>query len=168
MNLPGRKVPKKPAVHRAQADVICRLSLGLDLLEEPTRFACRKQRVNCQPGSLSKKGLQALLTKVLAKVRRAPALPDHGWAQRAAGEALPRENCLTLVGNSDRRELVRGDLADAGADDGFHCLPNCKRILLYPSRMRKRNLHRHRGPRHDSRLAIDDDGLGVRRALVNG
>ena len=37
-----------------------------------------------------------------------------------------------------------------------------------PSGLRKRNLHQHRGLRHDPRFAINDDGLGVRRTLVDG
>ena len=167
MNVAGRKIPKKPAIHGAQADVLCRLSRGLDLLEQPTRLACGEKRVNGQSCSVAKKRLQTLLAKVLAKVCRAAALPDHCRSKRLPAGTIPRQDCFPLVRNSDRREFVRRDLTDAALNDSLHRFPNGERILLDPSRLRKRDLHGHRGPRHDLRFAINNNGFGVRRPLVN-
>ena len=168
MNVAGRKVPKKPAIHGAQADAVCRLSHGFDPLEQPTRFACGEKRINGQPCAVAKNRLQTLLAKVLAKVCRAAALPDYCRSKRLPAGTIPRQNCFPLVGNSDRREFVRRDLTDTAVNDSLHRFPNGERILLHPSRLRKRNLHRHRCPRHDLRFAINNNGLGVRRPLVNG
>ena len=104
---------------------------------------------------------------MLTKVGRAAALPNYGWPQRFSTRAIPRENCLALIGNSDRGESVGRDLLEAAIDDGLDRLPNGEGILLDPARTRKGDFHWERGLGHDLALAIDDDCLGIRRSLIN-
>src|SRR5205814_123352 len=99
----------------------------------------------------------------------AAVLPDDGPAQGFAGPGIPHQRGLTLVGDTDRQEP--GRLHPAAAEDLAHrggdALPYLLRLVLDPARtgIVLGDLPDRLG--HDAHAAVDQEGLGLRRALID-
>ena len=121
----GGQVPRKEAVHRAEAQLalLRPLPRAGDGVQHPLQLRAREVGVRHQAGAVPEHVAQAVLFQPLHQRRGAAALPHDGVAQRLAGGPVPQERSLALVGDADgrdvlnvhagllHRDLQRGDLA---------------------------------------------------------
>ena len=166
----ARQVPEQPAVHRAHAELAGRrprLAVRRRV-QQPAQLAGREHGVDGQAGAGRDLRAAALGAQALAEVRRAAALPGDRRADGGAAGALPGHPGLALVGDADggqgRGAGRREALVDALADG----LPDGAGVLLHPAGLRVLDGHGPRGLAHDGAPLVDEDGLGVGGALVDG
>ena len=110
----------------------------------------------------------SLARELGAKLCGAAVLPDDGVGDRPARRPLPYDRGLALIGDADCRDRVRPDLAKHGAADMKHGPPDLLGIVLDLTRrridLRERHLRRGAG----LALAVEQDGAGARRPLIDG
>src|SRR5262249_11151196 len=105
-----------------------------------------------------------------AEIGRAAILPDEGTANRLAVFAVPEQACLTLVGQSDRRDVFRRHTCrgEGLRHDGAHALPDLLGIVFDPARPRVMLRQLLGGAAGAAAAGVVDDGPGTCCPLVDG
>jgi hypothetical protein len=141
MELPAGQFPKQPAVHgpKGQPSGLSELARTWHLIEDPGDFAGGKIGINQQAGSLLNQGFMPRRLELVAKAGGATVLPNHRVVNRLPGFAVPHHGGLSLIGDSNRRNVPRprlGAAQDLDRHGDLGC-PDFFRIVLDPSRARK-------------------------------
>ncbi len=164
------QVPQQPAVDGAEADLAGRGSgttIGR-LVEQPAPLAGGEAGIERQPcARLDLRGVTGTAQSV-AEVRGASALPRHHRAHGRTTITLPGHARLALVGDADAREGRSPGALEDLVDTLAHALPDGIGVLLHPARLGVLDVHRPRGLGHHRPNRVDEDGLGVAGALVDG
>jgi hypothetical protein len=161
-----RQAPDQPAIDRTGEHIAAPGALGeFAILQQQFEFRRREIRIDDQAGEFSdaiRLGRQFRATR-----RGAPVLPDDGRPHRATGPAIPENDGLALVRNSDgaRRQLR---LLDGFAPGGHRPLENFFRIVLDPARPRVVLGDLSVSSTRDPPVFGDDEAGGAGGSLVNG
>src|SRR3972149_5107151 len=138
-------------------------------VQEPLPLRAGEVGVQQQAGALAEERLQAAGAELLARPGGAPVLPDDRVGDGAA-RAVPDERRLALVGDADGGDVAgvggrfRQRLA-GGLDLGP---PDRLRVVLHPAGARVYLLERLLGGGDGRAGAVEQDGAGGGRALVEG
>ncbi len=170
--LAARQAPDEPAVDRAEDEVA---GLGprpraLDLVEHPGDLGAGEIAVDQQARLLGDGVGVALGDQPLAQPRRAPVLPDDGVVDRLAGVPVPDERRLALVGDAEPGEVGGGDLrlGDRLAHRVHGRSPQILRVVLDPAGAGEMLRELELPDPHHTAFAVEHDGAGRGRALVDG
>ncbi len=170
VQLPARKVPHQPAVHRAEGEfaALCPFARTRNLIEQPGQLGRRKIRVDHQAGFFPHKRFGAVGLQFCAGVRRAPVLPDDGRVHGLPRSAFPQQGRLALVGDAEGGDVVR---LQAGPGEGFPrhgqlVAPDVQGVMLDPAGLGivLAQLLLRLGA--NAAIAVEDDGAGTGGALV--
>ena len=134
---PGQ-IPGKPALDRAGGEIA---ALGPcarsgNRVEQPGELRGREVRLDRQPGETAHACLRATGDELRAPVGRARVLPDDRVCNRDARGALPDDDRLALVCDSDPGHAVEVDLRQDVASARGDRLEDLERIVLDESRLR--------------------------------
>ena len=112
----------------------------------------------------------ALGPKLLAERIAAPALPDQGVMQGAAGGAVEYQHGLALVGDAQAGEIGQDGAIAFGnfPDDGEDILPDFLGIVFHPAGLGINLAMIAGGFVHDVARDVEEHRLGGGSALVNG
>src|SRR6185437_794186 len=139
-----------------------------NVIEKPTDLCGRKERIEAKPRSGFDKRLDLRAVQWREPLGRAPALPSHTRSERLTSGAIPEQNGFTLVRNANRGKLdVRSERQTLG-DRRLNRLPDGLTGLFRPTGLGMSHRQRNRGARNDGTGGVDQERLGVCRALVNG
>src|SRR5215203_5279413 len=99
----------EPGVHGAQSHltVLGPLLEPLHVVQEPGDLRTGEVGVDDEACLVGDHLVVALLTKLAAEGRASPVLPDDGVVDRLAGLPIPNDDGLALVGDPDRRYVLR-------------------------------------------------------------
>ena len=138
------------------------------LVQDPLHLRAAEISVCYQTGLLFDDCVKTFSLQLVAAPGGAPALPDDGVVDRLAARLLPQDRCLTLVGDSQRRNFV--DL-DPGVEHrllrGLQLAPpDFLGIVLNPSRPRIDLAKISARLARDPSSMIEEKCLGAGRALI--
>ena len=91
----------------------------------------------------------------------------HG-PTRLARRPLPDQRRLALVTDRHSRQIGPVERREALLDGRAGAAPDLQRVLLDPARLRIADRRGLAAARQDAAGGVDDQGFGIRRALVNG
>ena len=136
------ELPDQPGLHRSeqQLALLCKLSRTLDIIENPLDLRRGKIRINDQSRLLTVRLLKSLCLQCIRNVRCSAALPHDRIVDRFSGLLIPDNRRLTLVGDTDRRNIRRrrADHVHRLDRHAKHCRPDLIGIMLHPARIRKK------------------------------
>ena len=136
------ELPDQPGLHRSeqQLALLCKLSRTLNIIENPLDLRRRKIRVNDQSRLLTVCLLETLRLQCIRNVRSSAALPHDRIIDRFSSLLVPDNRRLTLIGDTDRRNIRRrrADHVHRLDRHAKHCRPDLIGIVLHPSRIRKK------------------------------
>ena len=140
VHLAAGEPPQQKAVDRSEGEPpgARRLARARHVVEQPGNFRSREIRIEQQPGGCRDRGLVAGLAQRRAGVRGAPVLPDDGVVDRPAGRPVPDDRRLALIGDPDRRDVLRAGprFRHGGAHGRERARPDLLRIVLDQARRR--------------------------------
>ncbi len=113
VNLAAREVVDEPGVHGAAHELagLGHLARTLDVVENPGDLGGREVRVGDEAGALADEVRMALGHDPVHYGRGAAALPHDRVVDGLAGEAIPNDDGLALVGDADGADAVGVDAA---------------------------------------------------------
>ena len=136
------ELPDQPGLHRSeqQLALLCKLSRTLDIIENPLDLRRGKIRINDQSRLLTVRLLKSLRLQCIRNVRCSAALPHDRIVDRFSRLFVPDNRRLTLVGDTDRRNIRRRRTDHVHRLDRHakHCRPDLIGIMLHPARIRKK------------------------------
>ena len=136
------ELPDQPGLHRSeqQLALLCKLSRTLNIIENPLDLRRGKIRVNDQSRLLTVCLLETLRLQCIRNVRRSTALPHDRIIDRFSCLLVPDNRRLTLIGDTDRRNIRRrrADHVHRLDRHAKHCRPDLIGIVLHPARIRKK------------------------------
>ena len=114
MNLTSGQVPDQPGIHRTEKKLsFFRLLTGSrHIIQNPFQLGSGEIGIRNEPGVLPDIFTEALRFQYIDDRRRSPALPYDGVIYRLSGIFIPHNGRLTLICDTDSRN-VRGGRADA-------------------------------------------------------
>ena len=170
MNLPCCHLPDQPGIHGTKQKLASFRSLPctLHMIQNPSEFCRGKVRVRNQTCPFTDHIPEAVCCQRTDHIGSPPALPDNGIVHRLPRCLIPYNRCLSLVGNSNRGNVLRPSA------DLPHCLrgnrnlgrPDIHRIMLHPARMRIDLLKLPLRDRTDIALFIKQYASGACRSCV--
>ena len=145
-----------------------RVRVHAAVADQPLDLGPREVGVEHEAGALANERLVAGGAQLVAAGGGAAVLPDQRTVQRGAGRAVPGDDGLALVGDSDAGERGAVDaggierlMADAAGD-----LPDLVRVVLDPARAREVLPELAVGTAGDPAVAVEEEGGRAGGALV--
>ena len=137
---PAGQVPDDIGVDVAE-DHLALLSLGahtFNIVEDPFDLGAGEVGRQRQTDFLAEAILPAVFGELVADRVGAGILPDDRIVDRLAGRFLPHNSGLTLVGDTDRGNIFRGDvtLLERALDHFLGALPDFHRVVFDPAGLR--------------------------------
>ena len=138
--MPGgtAQVPKQPALHRSEAQVV--LMSGLAgcrfVLDQPVDFAGAEVGIQQETRAGSPLLFQTLLFPSITEIGRATVLPDQRWAAGLPIAAAPKNGGLALIGDAagdDSTALLWGQGLLQTAHRQSLALPDGHGVLFHPA-----------------------------------
>src|SRR5581483_12156499 len=165
------EVPDEPAVDGTEGELAglgAALQASASVVEQPAQLRAGEVGVDDEARARAHLVREAAGPQLVAEGRGAPALPDDGIADRAAGGALPQERRLALVGDADRRNVAGGRAG--GLERALRGIelrrPDRLRVVRDPAGPRVDLRELDRRLRHRPRGAVEEDGARARGALI--
>src|ERR1700731_1607520 len=111
----------------------------------------------------------AQLSKALALASRAAVLPHDGVVDRVATAAVPQNNCLSLISDTQRYEIahLRARIVQCAVDHVAHTSPNHHGVMFHPSRRREDLRELGARSAQQAALGVDDYCFSLSRTLVD-
>ena len=108
--------------------------------------------------------------QVVTDARGSTILPDDGVSDGLTGRAFPQHGGLPLIGNTDRRQVGRGNSRRRQRLDQHEPLagPDFSGIVLDPARLRIELREFLLRGAADRPSTIENDGARTRSALIQG
>ena len=163
---------EQPGIDSAerQMSLVGELARAGHVVEQPTHLGGGEIGVQHQAGALPDVRLVALRAQRLDQRRGAAALPDDGRGDRLAAAAVPDEGGFALIGDAEGGDLGGGH---AGLSQNLPRraelrLPQRRRVLLHPARLRKVRGQRLLRLVHDVAAVVEQQGAGAAGSLVEG
>src|SRR5213076_1702137 len=100
--------------------------------------------------------------------RGAAVLPDERAMQRLTGRWVPDADGLALVGDPDRMQLARARVVERLAGHRLRDLPDLRRVVLDPPRLREVLLALPVGVPGELPVLVEDEARRPGGALVDG
>src|SRR5699024_1807556 len=154
------QLPDHPGVDRAegQLSASCALAGTVDVVQDPAAFRRRKVRRRRQASAFLDE-LPLLLGERVDDVGGAGVLPPDSGVDRLGGRTLPDQRGFTLIGDTDGRDFLRGDVLGGSrvGDDAADVEPDLLRVVLHPARVRKDLLVRQLAAARDVTAAVEND-----------
>ena len=165
------QVPDKPRVDVAE-DRLTSTSgspRAVDTLEDPLNLPAGKISRGRQSRFPANDFAGAGLFQLPHDAVGARVLPDNGVVERFTGFGIPDHGGFALVGDADRRKVLRGEIAmgKRGLDCLACALVNVHRIMFHPPGLRQNLRVLQLMTRHLSPGVIENHKTRARRALVN-
>src|SRR5579872_3757029 len=141
-----------------------------DVVEEPAELGRREVGIDHQPGLLPDRLLPSRALELIAVVSSTAILPDDRVVDRLAGDTIPDDRRLALIGDADGSDPARSE------PDAFHHLlrhqelvrPDLLGIMLYPAGARIVLAKLPAALQPGSPLPPEEDRPGRSRTLVKG
>ncbi len=168
----SREPPDQPGVDVAEERIAAlgRLACAGDIIENPSNLRPGEVRCQWKTHFLTETVLAPVLRESVTDLFCARVLPDDGVVVRFASLSIPDDRGLTLVGDPHPSEIAGPHVrcSHSSTDDLFCSLPNLKRIVLDPSRLRVDLFvfllcHTDRAA-----LAIENHATRARGSLIDG
>src|SRR5699024_8973048 len=165
------QLPDHPGVDRAegQLSAFCALAGTVDVVQDPADFRRRKVRRRRQASAFLDE-LPLLLGERVDEVGGAGVLPNDGVVDRLAGGTVPDHRGFTLIGDTDGRDFLRGDVLGGSrvGDDAADVEPDLLRVVLHPARVREDLLVWQLAAARDLPATVENDAARGGRPLVDG
>ncbi len=167
----ARQVPDEKGVNVAEDRVagLGQLAHAFYIFENPSDFQAAEIRCKRQPGLGTKTVLPAGSRQFADVVRDPRVLPDKSVGKRLAGFAVPNNGSLPLVGDTNRGQVLRLELAirHRFRHHFARALPDFFRVVLNPSRFGINLLVFFLGDRDDAARAVKHDEPSAGCPLIN-
>ncbi len=141
MDLAAGEFPDEPGLDRAECDLAALRFLpdALHIFKDPAHLGAGEIRVDQKSRAALEEFLQTFRFQFLAVSRGAAVLPDDGTVNGIAGLSVPHDDGLTLVRNTDRRDVFGSGfcLLKRLARHGIHGKPDLFRVMLDPAGLRE-------------------------------
>ena len=141
MHLAAGEMPQQIRIDRAEGEPagLGGFARARDIVEQPGDLGRREVGIEQQAGALAHQFFVSAARKRGAGLMGAAILPDDRVVDRLAGLAVPNDRGFALVGNANRRDILRRDASarHCGARGRDGCGPDPLRIMLDPAGLRK-------------------------------
>src|SRR5688500_17087728 len=143
------------------------------LLQQPSDLRSREIRIEHEPGPLPDLVLVARFLQLTAEARGPAILPDDGTRHGLERLPVPQHDGFALVRDPDPPHLRTVPVArtrglECCARDAATHLPDLRRVVLDPTRLREVLRELRVRPAEDAAVVSDDQAGGPGRALVDG
>jgi hypothetical protein len=163
-------MPKQPGIHRAKGELslTSEPSSPFDMLKDPTHFRATEVSIQDKACLFLDQGCQTLGSEFITKRSGPTILPDNGWTNGFASLTVPGDGGLTLIGDTNGRDVLRLEarFADGGLGNLKLCLPNLIGIMFHPTWFGINLCEFLLSYSPDARLTVEDDGSGTGGALI--
>ncbi|MCY1346655.1 hypothetical protein D9M69_327470 [compost metagenome] len=172
MHLAAGQAPQQEAIHSAEEQFapLGTLTGARHVFQHPAQLGGGEIGVDQQAGAIGHIRFVAGGLERGAIVRGAAVLPDDGRVDGRAGQRIPDQGGLALVGDADGGDIgrVEAALLDGFAADLEGGQPDFLAVVLHPAVLRKILLELLLSTRHRQTLGAEDDGTATGGALVDG
>ena len=135
------QLPDQPCFNSTEQKLspLCPLSGTFHIIQDPFHLGCGKISINDKSCFLTEFLLQTFFLQAVTVFCCSSALPHDGMIHRLTGIFVPDDGCLSLIRDTDRRDILCCGL------NLIHCLsgngklsrPDLTCIVLHPARLRK-------------------------------
>jgi hypothetical protein len=166
------EVPDQPALHGAEQHLAAfgAFAQSGGVVEHPADAGRGEVGGQGQAGAFGDQVGAGRVPHLLHQALGAGVLPDDGASGGQAGEAVPQDGGLALVGDAGGGDLAGGDggLGEGLGGDAFQVAPDLQGVVLDPAGFGEVLAVLALRDRHQPPVVVEQDAAGGGGALVDG
>src|SRR5215217_450695 len=167
---PAGQLVDQPGIYGAEGElaVLRPLLQAVYVLQQPLDLRAGEVRVYNETALVRNHLVVALLRKRSTDRRAPPVLPNHGVVDRLTSLPIPHDHCLALVGDPDRRYILRRypGVLQRLPHNIHGDVPDLTRVVLDPARLRVMLRELLLGLPYRGAVMIEDYGPARRGPLI--